>query len=71
MSKVLVMTCDMNNGTKKEFQLNDPKSNLDLTAINAAMGTAIEKELFKIGAVKPTSMIGAHYLETIRTDINE
>ena len=71
MSKVLSVACDMNNGTKKNYEINDPKSNLTLSQINSAFDVAFEKNLFQIGAVKPISMIGATYIETIRTDIVE
>ena len=71
MSKVLSVSCDMNNGTKKNFEINDPKSNLTLSQINSAFDVAFEKDLFKIGSIKPISTISATYIETIRTDITE
>ena len=71
MSKVLSVACDMNNGTKKNYEITDPKTNLTLAQINSAFDVAFQKDFFKIGSVKPTSTISATYIETIRTDITE
>lgn len=71
MSKVLIMSCDMNNGSKKDYQLNDPKSGLELAQVQSAFNTIKEKNLFLVNGVKPESLIGTYYLETIRTDILE
>ena len=71
MSKVLSVACDMNNGTKKNYEITEPKSNLTLAQIDTAFGVAFEKHLFKIGNVEPVSRISATYVETIRTDVVE
>jgi len=69
MSKVLVLTCDMNNGTKKKYTINNPKSGLTLSNAQDAYTVLDSKDFFKVGGVKPASLIGAHYVETTITEL--
>jgi len=62
----------MNNGTKKTYSINDPKSNLSLADnINsvAAMFTAEENNPVQVGGVRPVEFLGAAYEEVTRTEI--
>ena len=74
MSKKLELTFSMNNGTKKTYTINDPKSNLTLAGnidSVAAMFTAETNNPVQIGAVRPVRLINATYEEVTRTDIME
>ena len=72
MSKKLELIFSMNNGTKKTYTINDPKSNLTL-AENidsvAAMFTRSENNPVQVGGIRPVQFIGAAYEEVIRTEI--
>ena len=71
MSKTLNVVCNMNNGTKKNYSINDPKSNLTKSQIDAAFDVAIQKDFFNVDGAKPDSVISTYYEEVIRTDITE
>ena len=74
MSKKLELTFSMNNGNKKTYSINDPKSNLtlanDIDSV-AALFTVDQNNPVQINGVRPVQFIGATYEEVIRTDITE
>ena len=69
MSKVLVLNCDMNNGTRKEYTINNPKTGLTLANAQATYDLLDAKNLFLVNGVKPTALIGAQYIETTVTEL--
>lgn len=70
MSKKLYFEAIMNNGSTKSYSLNEPKSNLSYEDAESAFNVAIQKNLFQIGLVKPTSLKTAYYQEIIKTTLS-
>lgn len=70
MSKKLYFEAIMNNGSKKTYNLNQPKSNLTYAQAESAFNVAVEKDFFLKDGVKPTSLKTAYFQEIIKTTLS-
>lgn len=64
MKRVLKMSLNLENGKKKTWTLEDPKTGLTKTEVETALNTAIQEDYFLVNNSEATSIDNYYIYET-------